>query len=186
MRTRVATVADAGEILTVQRAAFLAEGQRYREPSLLPLRESLSEMRAAIDDPACTVVVAELDGEDENDDGTPGRPGRLVGSGRLTVVGELAHLSRIAVAPDRQGTGAGTAVLKALHNAVPAGVVWTRLVTGAGSQRNLDWYGRAGYRSLGTSLNELGVELMLMQRPADGQRSGTGQHPDPTQAARRG
>ena len=163
---RVATVADAGEILTVQRAAFLAEGQRYREPYLLPLRESLDEVRASIADPACTVVVAELDGDDLNPDGTPARPGRLVGSGRLSVDGETAHVSRIAVAPDRQGSGVGSAVLRALHAAVPAGVLRTRLRTGAGSQGNLDWYGRAGYTPVGRSENELGVELTLLERPA--------------------
>lgn len=163
---RLATVADAGEILTVQRAAFLAEGQRYREPYLLPLRESLDEVRAAIADPACTVVVAELDGGDRNLDGTPARPGRLVGSGRLSADGETAQVSRIAVAPDRQGSGVGSAVLRALHEAVPAGVLRTWLRTGAGSQGNLDWYGRAGYAPVGRSENELGVELTLMERPA--------------------
>jgi ribosomal protein S18 acetylase RimI-like enzyme len=166
MQTRRATVADAGEILTVQRAAFLAEGQRYREPYLLPLRESLDEVRTSITDPACTVVVAELDGDDVNLDGTPARAGRLVGSGRLSVDGDVAHVSRIAVAPDRQGSGVGSAVLRALHEAVPVGVLRTRLRTGAGSQGNIDWYGRAGYTRVGHSEDELGVELTFMERPA--------------------
>ena len=169
MQTRRATVADAGEILTVQRAAFLAEGQRYREPYLPPLRETFEEVRASIADPAGTVVVAELDGDDLNPDGTPARAGRLVGSGRLSVDGDTAHVSRIAVAPDRQGAGVGSAVLRALHQAVPAGVLRTRLRTGAGSQANIDWYVRNGYTPVGRSADELGVELTFMERPA-GQR----------------
>lgn len=166
MLTRLATLADAGEILTVQRAAFLAEGQRYREPNLLPLRETLDEVRTAIADPAGTVLVAELDAGDANLDGTPARPGRLVGSGRLSVDGESAWVSRLAVAPNRQGSGVGSAVLRALHAAVPPGVLRTRLRTGAGSQGNIDWYGRAGYTPLGRSEDELGVELTIMERPA--------------------
>jgi hypothetical protein len=39
---------DAGELLTVQRAAYLVEAQRYDDPHIAPLTETLDEVRAAI------------------------------------------------------------------------------------------------------------------------------------------
>ena len=36
----------AGEVLTVQRAAYVTEAQRYGSPELPPLRESLDTLRA--------------------------------------------------------------------------------------------------------------------------------------------
>lgn len=45
-----AGVADAGEILTVQRAAYLTEAQHYADPFLPPLTE-LDEVRAVLTGP---------------------------------------------------------------------------------------------------------------------------------------
>lgn len=43
-----AVPADAGELLTVQRAAYLAEGERYGTFRIPPLTETPDEVRAAI------------------------------------------------------------------------------------------------------------------------------------------
>ncbi|RQX52050.1 GNAT family N-acetyltransferase, partial [Micromonospora chalcea] len=73
-----ADVADAGEILTVQRAAYLVEAQRYRDVFLPPLTETLDEVRAALAGP--DVVLAARRGP------------RLVGSVRARVDGDTAHV----------------------------------------------------------------------------------------------
>ncbi|MCW3841272.1 GNAT family N-acetyltransferase, partial [Micromonospora yasonensis] len=88
-----AGVADAGEILTVQRAAYLVEAQRYRDLFLPPLTETLDEVRAALAGPA--VVLAARLGP------------RLVGSIRARIDGDTAHVGRLSVAPDQQGRGIG-------------------------------------------------------------------------------
>lgn len=46
---RPALIGDAGEILTVQRAAFVAEAQSHGDPWLPPLTETLDAVAAAID-----------------------------------------------------------------------------------------------------------------------------------------
>ena len=48
MRPMPAAPADAGEVLTLQRAAFAVEAQRYRDPFLPPLVEPLESVLAAV------------------------------------------------------------------------------------------------------------------------------------------
>jgi GNAT superfamily N-acetyltransferase len=86
---------DAGEALTVQRAAFLAEAKLYATTDIPPLLESLDEVRQEIE----TTY-------------SPGafRASRLVGAIRLTVNGPVGWISRVAVAPDEQGRGIASAL----------------------------------------------------------------------------
>ncbi|WP_061300225.1 GNAT family N-acetyltransferase [Herbidospora cretacea] len=132
---------DAGEILTVQRAAYVSEAQLYGDPFIAPLIESLEQLRKAIES---AVLLKAVDG------------GRVVGvvrglvadltpgtnSGRACVVG------RLVVAPDRQGEGIGTALLDALHEQVAEEFPDVRafdLFTGHLSDANLRLYKRLGY-----------------------------------------
>ncbi len=94
--TREAGPDDAGEVLVLQRAAFLAEVQRYAAPFLPPVTETLEGVRAAIGDPSCAGLVTEL--------ARPRGP-RIVAAGRMQVVDGTGHVSRIVVAPDVQGQG---------------------------------------------------------------------------------
>ncbi|MGB4916574.1 MAG: hypothetical protein WBO89_02585, partial [Propionicimonas sp.] len=69
---RPALIGDAGEILTVQRAAFVAEAQSHGDPWLPPLTETLDAVAAAIGTGAVLVLRLVNDG----------REGRLVGAVR--------------------------------------------------------------------------------------------------------
>lgn len=51
MRISPADDGDAGELLTLQRAAFVTEAQVYGDPRLPALTETLDELRAAL--PGC-------------------------------------------------------------------------------------------------------------------------------------
>lgn len=48
--------ADAGELLTLQRAAYVTEAQAHDDPYLPPLTESLAQVRAALADPSTTTL----------------------------------------------------------------------------------------------------------------------------------
>jgi GNAT superfamily N-acetyltransferase len=124
-----ATAEDAGEILTVQRAAYLAEAVRYQDLTLPPLHETVTEIRAAI---AELTVLKALRGT------------RLVGAIRGRREGDTCHVGRLAVAPDLQGHGIGTAMLAALEERF-AGVGRFELFTGRDSHPNLRLYRRLGY-----------------------------------------
>jgi ribosomal protein S18 acetylase RimI-like enzyme len=124
--------ADAGELLTVQRAAYLAEAALYGDFRLPPLTETVDEIRAAV--AGQTVLKAVL--------GT-----RIVGAVRGRAAGETCEIGRLAVAPDLQGQGMGTSLVRAIEDRFP-GVRRFELFTGNRSEGNLRLYRRLGYRDI--------------------------------------
>ncbi|WBC14765.1 GNAT family N-acetyltransferase [Micromonospora sp. WMMA1998] len=145
-----AVVADAGEILTVQRAAYLVEAQRYRDVFLPPLTETLDEVRAALTGP--DVVLAARRGP------------RLVGSVRARIDGDTAHVGRLSVAPDQQGHGVGGRLLAAVEQACAGRVARFALFTGAQSAENLGLYARRGYRVVTHRPDENGNGLAVLEK----------------------
>jgi predicted N-acetyltransferase YhbS len=121
---------EAGEILTVQRAAYVSEAQLYGDPFLPPLVESVDQIRRAVE--TATVLVAR--------DG-----GRIVGAIRGRLSGTTCMVGRLVVAPDAQGRGVGGTLLKALHDEMVSALAFD-LFTGHLSEGNLRLYRRHGYR----------------------------------------
>ncbi|MGA3214375.1 MAG: GNAT family N-acetyltransferase [Acidimicrobiales bacterium] len=138
---------SAGEVLTVQRAAFLAEARLYGTTEIPPLVETLEDMRHEL---ATAIVMGAV------------RAGRLVGAGRLTVDGEIGWVSRLAVAPDQQANGIGSGLLGALEAAAPPEVRRYQLAAGHKSGANVAMYERRGYREFSRQVDSAGVELVLM------------------------
>lgn len=144
-------VADAGELLTLQRAAYVPQAILHDDMTLPPLTQTLEQMIAELQDPA-VIALGIRDG------------GRLVGSVRLRIRGATAELGRLAVVPDLQGRGLGTLLLAVAAERVPAGVARIELFTGERSLANLRLYERNGYaethrRSAGS------YDLVFMSRP---------------------
>ncbi|MEW9266321.1 GNAT family N-acetyltransferase [Kineococcus endophyticus] len=154
VRVRPAVDGDAGELLTVQRAAFVAEAQRYGDPFLPPMREDLDAVRAVLTDPAVVVLVAAT------------ASGRLVGGVRVRLDGDVGHVGRLAVAPDRQREGIGTALLTALEEALPPSVHRLALFTGGRSTATVARYERAGYVRVQRepSVDDRGVPLAHLEK----------------------
>ena len=161
-------MADAGEALTVQRAAFVAEATLYDNTRIPPLTESLEALRGEIEKATVTVMGA-FDGH------------RLVGSARLTVdragdagVGPVAigatigWISRVAVAPDQQGRGIGARLLVALEAAAPAEVMVFKLWAGAESEANIRLYERLGYRFERDVVDTVGVKMVQLTKRLSG------------------
>jgi GNAT superfamily N-acetyltransferase len=125
-----ATSADAGEILTVQRAAYVSEAILYDNPRFSALTETLDDVHAAVT--AGQVLVA------RHQSGT-----RIVGAVRGEVVRDECQVGRLVVAPDQQRRGIGRALLAAVEARFTA----RRFVlfTGSRSAANLRLYERAGY-----------------------------------------
>ncbi|WP_326821551.1 GNAT family N-acetyltransferase [Streptosporangium sp. NBC_01639] len=121
---------DAGEILTVQRAAYVTEAQLYGDPFIPPLVESVGQVRKAVE--TATVLVAR-------------EGGRIVGAVRGQMSATTCLVGRLVVAPDAQGRGVGGTLLTALHDEVAAASAFD-LSTGHLSEGNLRLYRRHGYR----------------------------------------
>jgi ribosomal protein S18 acetylase RimI-like enzyme len=142
---------DAGEVLTVQRAAFLAEGALNNSFTLPPLVETLDEVRAALTDPAIVVLVARLGH-------------RLVGSVRATVDGRSGHIGRLSVAPDLQGQGLGARLTGAIERALAGRVDRFELFTGATSAANLRLYRKLGYVESGWGPGAAPVGITYLEK----------------------
>jgi GNAT superfamily N-acetyltransferase len=143
--------ADAGEILTLARAAYVSEAQLYDDPFIPPLVETLEEVAEQIE--AVHVLKAVLDG-------------RIVGSGRARQEGDALHLGRIAVAPDLQGLGIGSRLIAALEGLAAEGTAHFALFTGAMSEPNLRLYRRLGYAESHRGPGRPGIELVHLSKPA--------------------
>jgi ribosomal protein S18 acetylase RimI-like enzyme len=146
-----AAVTDAGELLTVQRAAFLAEGALNNSFTLPPLTETLDEVRAALADPETVVLVAR-------------RGHRLVGSVRARIAGRTGHIARLAVAPDLQGQGLGARLTSAVEQALAGRVDRFELFTGATSEANLRLYRKLGYVESGWGPGAAPVGITYLEK----------------------
>ena len=150
-----ASPADAGELFTLQRAAFVAEGRINDSYEIPPLTQTLDELAASLRTPG-TVLVAR--------DGT-----RIVATVRGTLRDDGTWwVSRLMVAPDQQRRGLGSALLRQVLDAAPTGAP-AGLLTGAASRRNLDLYRRFGFRVVEQGVDEAGVPVVTLRRePAAG------------------
>lgn len=154
-------------------AAFVTEAQRYGDPLLPPLRETVDDVRAAIADPAQRVLVAEAGAWSD------WRPDRLLGSVRVRLADDgtgpagqqlVGHVGRLVVAPDAQGRGLGGALLGAVEDAArAAGAVRMELFTGAASEGSIRLYQRAGYAvTADARTDDRGVRLVVLTKPLAG------------------
>ncbi|WP_148614491.1 tRNA (guanosine(37)-N1)-methyltransferase TrmD [Nocardioides rubriscoriae] len=136
-----ATRADAGELLTLQRACWLQEAIANDDVAGIPaLRESLDDVLAWLQTWTTFVVRVPTDG------------GRLVGAvrGRLVVDddrgGRAWDIGRIMVAPDLQGRGLGRVLLEHVQAVAPPEATSYVLFTGHRSTDNIRMYKKAGFR----------------------------------------
>jgi tRNA (guanine37-N1)-methyltransferase len=131
---RLARPADAGELLTLQLACWVAEQQHNPEVHIPPLHESLEDVQEWLGE-WTTLVLRH-----------PAPAGRLIGAVRGRVADGEWEIGRLMAAPDLQGRGLGRLLLSAIEQAAPDEVRGFRLVTGHASARNQRIYTRAGYR----------------------------------------
>lgn len=132
LKIRPIAVDDAGEVLTVQRAAFVQEALIYDDPDMPALTQSLDELTGELRTNLGCVAV----------DG-----GRIVGAVRARLADGMLLIGRLAIAPDQQGEGIGSRLLDAVERrGREAGALEAELFTGRLSDANVRLYERQGYR----------------------------------------
>ena len=138
---------DAGEVLTLQRAAFVSEAQIYGSVDMPPLTQTLEAVQAELAD--CYGWTARVDG-------------RLVGALRGRIDGDLLLVGRIAIAPDMQGEGIGRGLLDTAEQ--HSGAAQAELFTGSLSEANIRLYESCGYRVSERVPQGDGTEQIFMRK----------------------
>nr|WP_106815219.1 GNAT family N-acetyltransferase [Microbacterium timonense] len=145
---------DAGEVMTLQRAAFVQEALIYGSPEMPPLTQTLEEVESELQE---NIGCVALDGA------------RMVGAVRARLDGELLLVGRIAIAPDRAGEGIGTTLLAAVERrGAEAGATEAELFTGSLSEANLRLYEREGYVETQRVPGDDGTEQVFLRKPLTG------------------
>lgn len=125
----------AGEVLTLQRAAWVSEGRENHTFDIPPLTEGLDDVVASLSDPAMWFW------------GYRDATHRLLGMVRTspTATAGTSFLGRLGVTPDLVGTGLGSALLTLAEARQPAGITRMELITGARSAGNHRFYAAHGW-----------------------------------------
>ncbi len=140
---------DAGELLTLQRAAYVTEARIYADPELPALTQTMAELEVELASASALKAVAGH---------------RMVGAIRGRVDAGVLHVGRLTVAPDCQGTGIGSRLLAAMEDLHPEARTAT-LFTGHRSAANLAMYARRGYREERREELHPGVTLVHLAKP---------------------
>jgi GNAT superfamily N-acetyltransferase len=141
---------DAGELLTLQRAAYATEARIYGDPELPALIQTLRELQAEL--AMATALKATVSH-------------RIIGAVRARVDGTVLHVGRLTVAPDWQGRGIGSRLLSAVESHHSDQVDTAALFTGHLSEANLAMYARRGYREQRREQLSPGVVLVHLTKP---------------------
>ena len=141
---------DAGELLTLQRAAFVSEAQVYVSADMPPLTQTLEEVGWELQENlGCVAHVGS----------------RMVGAVRARRDGALLLVGRLAIAPDMQGHGIGSRLLEAVEErGREAGAREAELFTGSLSVANIRLYERHGYTDTQRVEEGDGIEQVFMRK----------------------
>ena len=142
---------DAPVILALQRLAYQSEAARYNDWSIPPLKQSLADLQAEF---AHAILLKAV-----SDDG------RLLGSIRARLRGDVCAVGRLIVHPDAQRQGIGSRLLAAIEAYFPNARCF-ELFTGSQSLDNLRLYERAGYRVTRSEALSAAVSITYLEKPA--------------------
>jgi ribosomal protein S18 acetylase RimI-like enzyme len=147
---------DAGELLTLQRAAFVTEAQVYGDPNLQPLVQTLRDLERELERGVGLKAVLGH---------------RMVGAIRGRVEGHTCHIGRLAVAPDMQGRGIGSRLLEEFEARLALDVARFELYVGSLSLPHVRLFERFHYQEFRRERMASNLELVFMEKPSPGAAS---------------
>ena len=148
MNIQPARQQDLPEILAVQRAAFETEAKLVNDWNIPPLTQTLDELA---DDWRKGIMLKAVN-----------EGGPIIGTVRGHMAPDGFYIGRLAVQPQWQGRGCGSALLEAMiARAEPNRLV---LFTSTKSERNLRLYERFGFRPFKKSTTATGVPLVWLEK----------------------
>jgi ribosomal protein S18 acetylase RimI-like enzyme len=143
-----AQIADAPEILALQKLAYRSEAEIYNDFRLPPLVQTLEELEAEMDQAMCLKAV---------------RDEKIIGSVRAREMDGTCHVGRLIVHPSAQRQGLGQKLMAAIEAEFPQ-VKRYELFTGSRSEANLSFYAKLGYKQFAIKALSPRVTLVFMQK----------------------
>ncbi len=141
-----ADIADAAEILELQKLAFQSQAILYDYWSMPPLTQTLEDIREEF---GRLVFLKATES------------GRIIGSVRASLDDGTCHIGRLIVHPDFQNQGIGTRLMRAIEAEFPDAQRY-ELFTGSRSERNIHLYEKLGYRIIRQEPVSNNVSLLYM------------------------
>ena len=130
MLIEVVSVADAEEILGLQKSAYQSEAAIYNDYSIPPLTQTLEEIQSDFEKHIYLKAVIQ---------------GQIIGSVRGCFRDGTCFVGRLIVNPDLQNQGIGTRLMQAIEDYFPQAQRY-EIFTGDKSERNLYLYEKLGYQ----------------------------------------
>lgn len=143
----LACESDLPQILALQKAAFESEARLVEDWDIPPLTQTLENL---VEEWRTGVILKALDGQ------------TLVGTVRARTTEDTVHIGRLAVLPQWQGRGCGSALMTAILSATKAARY--ELFTSAKSERNLRLYQKLGFVPYKKAQTANGVELVWLEK----------------------
>ncbi len=143
-----AAIADAAEILALQKLAYRSEAALYDDDTLPPLVQTLESMAQDIREQVTLKAVLE---------------GRIIGSVRARQREETCYIGRLIVHPDLQNRGIGARLMHAIEGRF-ADARRFELFTGDRSAKNLYLYQKLGYRIIREAPLSAKVTLAYLEK----------------------
>jgi len=125
-----ATVADAEEVLSLQKLAYRSEAEIYDDFTIPPLLQTLEEIKKDFENQ--TILKATLDE-------------KIRGSVRAFIKEGTCYVGRLIVHPDFQNRGMGKELMKKIEEIFMEAQRF-ELFTGHRSEKNLYLYQKLGYK----------------------------------------
>jgi ribosomal protein S18 acetylase RimI-like enzyme len=148
MKISQATIEDAQEILSLQKLAYQIEADRYNDCNISPLTQTLEEIKAHFKNHIFLKAVSH---------------GKIMGTVRAYEENETCYIGRLAVHPEMQNRGIGTALMQKIEKYYKPKRF--ELFVGSKSDNNIHLYKKLGYHIFKTAKYEIGnIEILYMEK----------------------
>lgn len=144
-----AQIADAAEILALQKLAYQSEAKIYNDYKLPPLVQTLAELETELGQALCLKAM---------------RDNEIIGSVRARERDGTCHIGRLIVHPELQGHGLGQRLMAAIEAGF-AGADRFELFTGSHSESNLRFYAKLGYKQFAIKALSPRITLVFLHKP---------------------
>ena len=148
MKILQANIADAEEILKLQRLAYQIEAERYNDYSILPLKQTIDEIKEQFKTHIFLKAVSES---------------AIIGTVRAHEENETCYIGRLAVRPNMQNQGIGTILMQEIEKCFTPKRF--ELFVGSKSAKNIHLYQKLGYNTFKSGSYECGhIEILYMEK----------------------